>query len=302
MGFWGNMKQKFEDIKVWGKADVFFLEQVTNILTQSGWEMLEAKEQSLARQSDPNNPNAPARLPPGVEPPPPGAANSGRRLEYVFRDPEGDIVRADFYFMSHGITSKENDGFIPYVGGAISPELLFKDFIVLNGDHLELVNKEKLASEMQKRFGKFSQTLGKMIPRKCTSCGATTEAPMMQASVKCAYCGVSFEVKVEKPQAPPPPGYGAAPGYPGAPVPGYGAAPPGYPAQPGYPPAQPGYPAQAAAQHAGATSCPGCGTPVAAGWKLCPNCGRQLMAVCRGCGQPTQPQWKLCPNCGAPNQ
>ena len=43
MGFWGNMKQKFADIKTWGKADQFFLELVTGILTQSGWEMVAAK-------------------------------------------------------------------------------------------------------------------------------------------------------------------------------------------------------------------------------------------------------------------
>jgi DNA-directed RNA polymerase subunit RPC12/RpoP len=258
--------------------------------------MVAAKEQDLSKHTDPNNPNAPARLPPGVEPPPPGAANSGKRYEYTFRDPEGDFVRADFYFISHGITSKENDGFIPYIGGAISAEMLFKDYMVLSGDHLEPINKEKLSAEIQKRFGKFSQTLGKMIPRKCTSCGATTEAPMMQASVKCAYCGSCFEVKVERPPPTPAPGYGA---------PGYGAPAPGYPAQPGYPapgqPMQPGYPAPGAPP-AGTMPCPGCGTVVQTTWKLCPNCGRQLLELCRGCGQPIQQQWKMCPNCGAPHQ
>jgi DNA-directed RNA polymerase subunit RPC12/RpoP len=172
--------------------------------------------------------------------------------------------------------------------------MLFKDYMVLSGDHLDPINKEKLSAEIQKRFGKFSQTLGKMVPRKCTSCGATTEAPMMQASVKCAYCGSCFEVKVEKPPPTPAPGYGA---------PGYGAPAPGYPAQPGYPgqPIQPGYPAPGAPA-AGTMPCPGCGTVVQTAWKLCPNCGRQLQVLCRGCGQPVQPQWKMCPNCGAPRQ
>ncbi|MDF1530908.1 MAG: zinc ribbon domain-containing protein [Methanosarcinales archaeon] len=45
--------------------------------------------------------------------------------------------------------------------------------------------------------------------------------------------------------------------------------------------------------------CPGCGKGVDAEWKLCPNCGENLIHKhCSKCGNKLESSWKLCPNCG----
>ncbi|MCL7412523.1 MAG: zinc ribbon domain-containing protein [ANME-2 cluster archaeon] len=45
--------------------------------------------------------------------------------------------------------------------------------------------------------------------------------------------------------------------------------------------------------------CPGCGKGVDSEWKLCPNCGENLIHKhCSKCGNKLESSWKLCPNCG----
>ena len=60
-------------------------------------------------------------------------------------------------------------------------------------------------------------------------------------------------------------------------------------------------PAAPAAQPAGA-ACSGCGNPVPAGAKFCPNCGQPQTApqarFCMGCGAKLEPGAKFCPECG----
>jgi ATP-dependent Lon protease/RNA polymerase subunit RPABC4/transcription elongation factor Spt4 len=60
-------------------------------------------------------------------------------------------------------------------------------------------------------------------------------------------------------------------------------------------------PAAPAAQPAGA-ACAGCGNPVPAGAKFCPNCGQPQTApkaqFCTGCGSKLEPGAKFCPECG----
>ena len=46
--------------------------------------------------------------------------------------------------------------------------------------------------------------------------------------------------------------------------------------------------------------CPGCGEPVKATWKICPECERPLAAArCPLCGAEVQRHWKRCPECEA---
>ena len=49
------------------------------------------------------------------------------------------------------------------------------------------------------------------------------------------------------------------------------------------------------------SSCPGCSTPIAAEWRVCPMCARNLQqerVFCRYCAQPMQGAWRVCPACG----
>ena len=61
---------------------------------------------------------------------------------------------------------------------------------------------------------------------------------------------------------------------------------------------QPMQQAQPVQQPAGA-ACPGCGQPVPAGSKFCPNCGQPQAKFCADCGNKLEGGAKFCPNCGA---
>lgn len=44
--------------------------------------------------------------------------------------------------------------------------------------------------------------------------------------------------------------------------------------------------------------CPGCSTPVKAGFTFCPHCGTSLAPTCTNCGRAVDYSWSNCPNCG----
>ena len=45
-------------------------------------------------------------------------------------------------------------------------------------------------------------------------------------------------------------------------------------------------------------TCPNCGEPVEAGWRICPACETSLSGLaCPGCGRPVKENWKRCPEC-----
>jgi hypothetical protein len=44
--------------------------------------------------------------------------------------------------------------------------------------------------------------------------------------------------------------------------------------------------------------CPGCSTPVKAGFTFCPHCGTSLAPTCTNCGRAVDYGWANCPHCG----
>jgi formylglycine-generating enzyme required for sulfatase activity len=49
-----------------------------------------------------------------------------------------------------------------------------------------------------------------------------------------------------------------------------------------------------------ALTCPSCGEPIQAHWKICPACETRLISpTCPRCGQPVKENWKRCPECEA---
>jgi len=44
--------------------------------------------------------------------------------------------------------------------------------------------------------------------------------------------------------------------------------------------------------------CPGCSTPVKAGFTFCPHCGTSLAPTCTNCGRAVEFGWTNCPHCG----
>jgi hypothetical protein len=44
--------------------------------------------------------------------------------------------------------------------------------------------------------------------------------------------------------------------------------------------------------------CPGCSTPVKAGFTFCPHCGTSLQPTCPNCGRGADYVWANCPHCG----
>jgi Double zinc ribbon len=44
--------------------------------------------------------------------------------------------------------------------------------------------------------------------------------------------------------------------------------------------------------------CPGCSTPVKAGFTFCPHCGTSLSPTCTNCGRAVEFGWTNCPHCG----
>jgi len=45
--------------------------------------------------------------------------------------------------------------------------------------------------------------------------------------------------------------------------------------------------------------CPGCATPLKAGFVFCPHCGTALQTPCPNCGRGVEGGWAHCPHCGA---
>jgi hypothetical protein len=44
--------------------------------------------------------------------------------------------------------------------------------------------------------------------------------------------------------------------------------------------------------------CPGCSTPVKAGFAFCPHCGNSMTPTCTNCGRAVDYGWANCPHCG----
>jgi RNA polymerase subunit RPABC4/transcription elongation factor Spt4 len=45
------------------------------------------------------------------------------------------------------------------------------------------------------------------------------------------------------------------------------------------------------------SSCPNCGKPIQADFRVCPYCQTALVPLCSSCAKPVLPDWQVCPYC-----